>query len=83
MTRITFNLHRAFAGVLVLTLAFALANFLFDLGLLTPRGTKGLVAGTGLIGIIWLIYFIPRSEEFFSEFEPREPEDHAERDLRE
>lgn len=62
MTKLTYNLHRIFAGLLLLVLVFAGADYYLDLGFF-GRGAKGiLILGMALV-VIYGAFFSPTRQD--------------------
>ncbi|MGH8187995.1 MAG: hypothetical protein ACREUC_15655 [Steroidobacteraceae bacterium] len=71
MTRLAYNLHRVFAGLLLLLVLFAGANYYLDLGLLGHRASKGiLILAIGVI-VVYGAFFSPTRQNMREHKEAR------------
>jgi hypothetical protein len=58
MTRSTYTLHRILAGLLFVSLSFAMANYYFDLGFFGEQAKGVMILGVGL-AVIYRSFFAP------------------------
>lgn len=62
MTRLTYNLHRIFAGLFLLMLLFSGADYYLDLGFF-GRGAKGILILVLALGVIYGTFFSPTRQD--------------------
>jgi hypothetical protein len=64
MTKLTYNLHRAFTGLLLLVVVLAMANYYLDLGLFgRGRGAKGVLILAMSVGVVYWYFFAPTRQD--------------------
>jgi hypothetical protein len=63
MTRLTYTLHRIFAGIIFVGLLFAGANYYFDLGVINHHSAQGLMLLLMGVVVVWGTFFSPSRQD--------------------
>lgn len=72
MTKFAYNLHRAFAWILLVVLILGALNFYLDLGYF-GRGAKGVFLLILFVGVIYAMFLAPTRQERRSQKEAKQP----------
>lgn len=71
MSKLTYNLHRLFAGLLLLLVLFAGADYYLDLGFLGHRASKGVLILSIILMVVYGGFFSPTRQDMREHKEAR------------
>ncbi len=74
MTELAYNLHRLFAGLLLLLVLFAGADYYLELGILGHRVSKGVLILAIVITVVYGNFFSPTRQDMRELKETRKAE---------
>jgi hypothetical protein len=74
MTELAYNLHRLFAGLLLLLVLFAGADYYLELGILGNRVSKGVLILAIVITVVYGNFFSPTRQDMRELKETRKAE---------
>jgi hypothetical protein len=63
MTRLTYNLHRVFAGIFLIVFLFCAADYYLDLGFFGSRVSMGILIFAILVAAVYGSFFSPTPED--------------------